>query len=152
MPTVYDVPADDLIFELKDYLKKSGVIEPRPYFYYAKTGSQADRPPADPDWFYYRAASILRKLYVYGPLSISELTKIYGGRKATGYNLTHSRESGSSHIRNIIKDLEKAGLVAKTSKGRVLTEKGKSTLDRIATKVFDNFKKENPVVEKLGLR
>ncbi len=152
MPTVYDVPADDLILELKEYLKKSGIIEPKSYFYYAKTGSQADRPPADPDWFYYRAASILRKLYVYGPVSIKELTKIYGGRKAVGYSLTHSRPSGSSHIRSIIKDLEKAGLVTKTPKGRVLTEKGKSTLDKISTKVFEEFKKENPVVEKLGLR
>ncbi|MDP8023874.1 MAG: 30S ribosomal protein S19e [Nitrososphaeria archaeon] len=152
MPTVYDVPADDLILELKEYLKKSGIIEPRSYFYYAKTGSQADRPPADPDWFYYRAASILRKLYIYGPISIKELTKIYGGRKAVGYSLTHSRPSGSSHIRSIIKDLEKAGLVAKTPKGRVLTEKGKSTLDKISTKIFEEFKKENPVVEKLGLR
>jgi len=151
MPTVYDVPADDLILELKDYLKKSGIIEPRSYFYYAKTGSHAERPPSDADWFYYRAASILRKLYLYGPLSISDLTKIYGGRKAVGYSLAHSRRSGSSHIRHIIKDLEKAGLVTRTSRGRMLTEKGKSTLDKIATKLFENFKKENPVVEKLGL-
>ncbi len=151
MPTVYDVPADDLILELKDYLKKSGFIEPKPYFYYAKTGSQADRPPADPDWFYFRAASILRKLYLYGPLSIKELTKIYGGRKAVGYSLTHSRPSGSSHIRSIIKDLEKAGLVAKTPKGRILTEKGRSTLDKISMKIFEEFKKKNPIIEKIGL-
>ncbi len=49
-------------------------------------------------------------------------------------------------------DLEKAGFVAKAPKGRILTEKGKSTLDKISTKIFEEFKKENPVLEKLGLR
>ncbi len=151
MPTVYDVPADALIFELKEYLKKSGIIEPRPYFYYAKTGSHVERPPQDSDWFYYRAASMLRKLYLHGPISIKEFTKIYGGAKAVGYSLAHSRPAGSSHIRSLLKDLEKAGLVAKTPKGRVLTDKGRSLLDKLASKVFEEFKKQNPILEKLGI-
>nr|CCC55674.1 30S ribosomal protein S19e [uncultured archaeon] len=151
MPTAYDVPADQLIAKIKDYLKKEGKINPRPYFYYAKTGSQADRPPQSSDWFYYRAASILRKLYFYGPLSIKDMTKIYGGRKRRGYSLAHSRPSGSSHIRSILKDLEAMGLVKKESKGRVLTPSGRSLIDKLATEVFEEFKKENPIVEKLGI-
>lgn len=151
MPTAYDVPAESLIEGLKDYLKKSGIINIPPFANYAKTGSQAERPPFDSDWYIARAASIIRKLYLYGPLSVKDLSKIYGGRKQKRVHLAHSQPAGRKHIRLILQDLEAAGLVRKTKAGRVLTSKGVSVVDKISTDIFESFKAEVKSLEKLSV-
>lgn len=151
MPTVYDVPAQELIERLKDYLKKEGVINPPQWFAYVKTGSHSERPPQDPDWYYYRAASMLRKIYLHGPLSVKELAKAYGGRKRNGYALAHSRIAGRAHIRKLLRDLEAAGYIRKEKMGRVITPAGRSLLDKIATEIFEEFKKKEPILEKIGV-
>lgn len=151
MPTAYDVPADRLIDGIKDYLKKSGIINLPTFATYSKTGSQAERPPLDPDWYFYRAASMLRKIYIYGPLSVKDLSKIYGGRKQRSFYLAHSQPAGTKHIRKILLDLEAAGLIKKTSSGRELTGKGKSTVDKISSDIFDGLKGKIKAVEKLGI-
>ena len=151
MPTAYDVPAGSLIDGLKDYLKKSGIINVPPFINYSKTGSQAERPPFDSDWYFYRAASILRKIYIYGPLSVKDLSKNYGGRKQRGFYLAHSQPAGMKHIRKILLDLEAAGLIKKTKAGRELTGKGISTVDKISSDIFDGIKAKVKAVEKLGI-
>lgn len=151
MPTVYDVPAEELIESLKDYLKKEGILNPPPWFVYVKTGSHTERPPSNPDWYYYRAASILRKIYLHGPISVKELSKAYGGRKRHGVAFAHSRVAGRAHVRRILKDLEAAGYVKKERMGRVITPAGRSLLDRLANDIFEELKKKEPVLEKLGV-
>lgn len=151
MPTAYDVPAESLIEGLKDYLKKSGIVNIPPFVNYSKTGSHAERPPFDLDWYLYRAASIMRKLYIYGPLSVRDLSKIYGGRKQRGFYLAHSQSAGMKHIRLILLDLEAAGLVKKTKAGRELTAKGISTIDKISSDIFEGFKAKIKSVEKLSI-
>ncbi len=151
MPTVYDVPSNEFIERLKDYLKKEGILNPPQWFIYAKTGSNAERAPSDPDWYYYRAASILRKVYLHGPISVNDLAKAYGGRKRNGYALAHSRVAGRAHIRKLIKDLEAAGYIKKDRLGRVITPSGRSLMDKIATEIFEELKKENKILEKIGV-
>ena len=150
MVNAYDVPASKLIPALTEQVKRLPELEVPEWAHYAKTGSQAERPPEQPDWWYTRAASLLRKLYFRGPLGLSEFKAGYGGSKAVGYNPKHHRDAGGSVNRRILKHLEKAGLVAKTPKGRVLTPKGAALLDRSSKEIFKKLTEENPAVVRYG--
>lgn len=148
MPTVYDVPPEPLIHKLAEYLKKVPQIQPPPWAMYVKTGSHNERPPQNRDWWYYRCASLLRKIYLHGPLGLSDLMSMYGGRTRVGYSPAHHRDAGSSIIRKALAQLQSAGLVEKTPKGRVITPKGRSLLDRLSTEIFCKMAKENPDLER----
>jgi len=148
--TVYDVPPNRLIKALAAYLKER-VEEVRPpeWAFYAKTGPHAERIPDDPDWWYVRAASIMRKLYIYGPVGIERLRTAYGGRADLGLKRKHFKKAGGSSIRKILQQLEAAGLVEKVERrGRILTPLGRSLMDRIATRVFRELVKERPELKK----
>lgn len=151
MVRVYDVPADKLIAALAEHLKKVPELEPPQWAPYVKTGSHAERPPQRPDWWYSRAASILRKVYLHGPVGLQELESAYGGNKALSYYPKHHRDAGGSIIRNVMKDLEQAELVTKQgNKGRVLTPKGVALLDKVSKDVFKELVKELPSLAKYG--
>ena len=146
MTTVYDVPADILIDRLSKYLKEN-VREVRPpeWAAYVKTGSHVERAPHNPDWWYVRAASILRKLYIKGPIGVSRLRKLYGGRKRRGVKPAHFRRAGGSIIRHILQQLEEAGLAEKDgNRGRILTPKGRSLLDAMAARIKRELEREIP--------
>ena len=152
MVTVKDVPADRLIDALAKYIKANvPQVKPPPWALFVKTGSHRERVPDNPDWWYYRAASILRKLYLAEkPIGIETFRVIYGGLKRRGSAPPHFRKCGGSHIRLILQQLEKAGLVAKTPKGRILTPKGRSLLDSIAYQIFLEVVKVIPELKKYG--
>ncbi len=101
MAKVYDVPADLLIGKLADILKNEDIPAPN-WTPFVKTGSHADKPPQNPDWWHTRCASILRKVYLNGPLGINDLRKMYGGGKAVGYGARNHRSSGGAIIRKAI--------------------------------------------------
>jgi len=149
MPTVYDVPPDKLIARLAEYLKQVPQIKPPEWASYVKTGSHKERPPANKDWWYVRCASILRKVYLHGPISVSELQSAYGGRKKKRVTPAHHVDAGSSIIRHALHQLEEAGYVAKTPKGRVITPEGRSLLDRLSTEIFREMVKENPELARI---
>jgi DNA-binding TFAR19-related protein (PDSD5 family) len=93
MTTVYDVPADVLIARLSDYMKGNiKELAPPEWTAFVKTGSHVERAPQDPDWWYVRAASMMRKLYTKGPIGVSRLRKAYGGRKRMGAKPAHFRK------------------------------------------------------------
>lgn len=146
MTTVYDVPADILIDRLSKYLKENvREIRPPEWAAYVKTGSHVERAPHNPDWWYVRAASILRKLYIKGPIGVSRLRKLYGGRKRRGVKPAHFRKAGGSIIRHILQQLEEAGLAEKDgNRGRILTPKGRSLLDAMAARIKRELEREIP--------
>jgi len=142
LPTVYDVPAGPLIEHLAEYLRSSvEQVKPPQWALYAKTGAHKERPPEDPDWWYKRAASLLRRLYIAGPLGISRLRKLYGGRKRFPMRKAHSVRAGGSSLRKILQQFERAKLVTHSKKGRILTDQGKSLLDKMATEVYESISK-----------
>ena len=103
MTTVYDVPADALIQRISDYIKGNITeVQPPEWSFYVKTGSHVERAPQNPDWWYVRTASMLRKLYIHGPLGVEKLRKAYGGRKRMGVRPAHFRKAGGNHIRKIL--------------------------------------------------
>jgi len=144
------VPPNRLIEELAKYLKENfEEIKPPEWATYVKTGVSRERIPDDPDWWYKRCASILRKLYVHGPTGIERLRTTYGGRKDLGLKREHFRKAGGAIIRNALQQLEKAGLVTKVErKGRMLTPQGISLLDGLAARIFRHMTKENEVLKK----
>lgn len=153
MVSVKEVPADLFISRLAEKLREEigDRISPPPWAIYVKTGVSRERPPDTMDWWYVRAASILRKLYISGePLGIDTLRTIYGGRKRRGSAPPHFRKAGGSIIRKILQQLERAGLVAKTRKGRVLTPKGRSYLDNVAFEVYREAINKHPELIKYG--
>jgi small subunit ribosomal protein S19e len=150
MVSAHDVPASKLIAALAEHLKKLPGMEAPEWASFVKTGSQADRPPIQPDWWFPRAGSLLRKLYLRGPAGLSELERVYGGAKAVGYAFRHHRDAGSSVIRRILKQLEQAELVAKTPKGRILTPKGVALLDKVSKDIFKQLAEERPPLVRYG--
>ena len=101
MVNAYDVPAEKLIGSLAAEMKNVQGLAPAEWAPIVKTGSHAERPPAQADWWYVRAASLMRKLYVHGPVGQTELESAYGGTKALAYFPKHHRDAGGSIIRTI---------------------------------------------------
>ena len=144
MAKVYDVPADLLISKLADILKNEDMPAPS-WAPFVKTGSHADKPPQDPDWWHTRCASILRKIYLHGPLGVNDLRKVYGGGKAVGYGARNLRYAGGAIVRQAIQGLEKLGYVEKIAgKGRVISKNGMQKLDRLATEILSQLISETP--------
>jgi len=138
MPTAYDVRADKLIERVSKYLMENvPEVNPPPWAAYVKTGVCKERPPDREDWWYVRCASLLRKLYIHGPLGVSRLRREYGGRKKRGMAREHAMPGSGNILRKALQQLEKAGLVKTVQgKGRALTEKGQSLLDSIASEII----------------
>ncbi|MEM1939540.1 MAG: 30S ribosomal protein S19e [Acidilobaceae archaeon] len=151
MVNALEVPADMLIRRIAEKLKgEYSQVKPPQWAFYAKTGSHKEYPPKDNDWWYIRAASMLRKLYKAGqPIGIESLRTVYGGRKRRGSAPPHFRKGSGSIIREILQQLEAAGLVSKIpGKGRVLTSKGRSLLDTTAREIMQELVKVNPELSK----
>ena len=144
MAKVYDVPANLLISKLTGILKNEDIPAPS-WTSFVKTGSHADRPPQNPDWWHTRCASLLRKVYLHGPIGINELRGIYGGGKAVGYGRARHRDAGGEIIRKAIQGLEKLGYIEKVAgKGRVISKGGMQKLDRLATEILKQLAAETP--------
>ena len=143
MVSVHDVPSNRLITALAVQMKEVPGVEQPEWSRFVKTGSHAERPPADSEWWYTRAASLMRKLYLHGPVGLGDLERAYGGSKALKYYPKHHRDAGGSSIRRILKQLEQADLVTKTPKGRVLSSKGRGMIDRVSKEVFATLSEEN---------
>ena len=139
MVTVYDVPSEKLIANVAQKLKDSGSVNPPEWAEFAKTGVHTEKAPIQADWWYTRAASVLRKVYVKGPIGTSKLAAEYGGFNDRGSKPNRAVKGSRSIIRKSLMQLESAGLVAKNkNNGRVVTPKGQALLDNAAKEVVDS--------------
>src|SRR3989442_14552052 len=148
MVNAYDVPASKLIVALTERVKTLPELAVPEWAHYVKTGSHAERPPQQPDWWYVRAASLLRKLYFRAPLGLTEFETAYGGSKAVAYNPKQQRNAGSSANRRVFKQLEVAALVKKTPKGRGLTPQGAAPLDNLSNESFKKVSEGDPAIKR----
>jgi small subunit ribosomal protein S19e len=131
-----EVQAATLIQRLKEKLERLEELAPPRWSHFIKTGAHKERVPDRPDWWHIRAASILRRLYLDGPVGVSRLRTYYGGRQNRGQAPEHFRKSGGKIIRTILQQLERAGLTTKVEKsGRKLTPKGIELLEKTAEEV-----------------
>jgi len=137
LPTVFEAPSQRLVEELALKLEQDvPEISPPTWSQFVKTASFKQRPPSDPKWWYRRTASMLRVIYVKGPIGISRLRSRYGGRKDQPMRKAHHWKSGSSIIRVILRQLAAAGLVSSTNRGRSITPKGRSMLDSLSKQLL----------------
>ena len=146
MATVYDVPAEMLIKKVAEKLKD--IIEEPEWAKFVKTGVHKQRSPEQEDWWYVRVASIFRKIYTDGPVGIQRLRTYYGGRKRRGSKPPKFKRGSGSIVRKALQELEKAGFVTTTKKGRVVTPQGRSFLDKTAGEVKRELVKQIPALEK----
>lgn len=151
MATMYDVDAQDLILKAAEELKKIPEIKPPAWTPFVKTGMHKERPPVDSGWWYVRTASVLRKIYRLGPIGVSKLRIEYGGKKNRGVKTEHFYKGSGNILRKSLQQLEKAGFVKfaekSVHKGRVITPKGRSFLDKLATRILGTKPKQEAKAE-----
>ena len=151
MTTIYDVNTAELLEKAAEELKKIKEIEAPDWADFVKTGVHKERPPVNKDWWYTRCASILRTIYLLGPIGTSKLRTKYGGKKNRGYQPSTFKRGSGSIVRKALQRLEKSGLIMQTvksgHKGRVVTAKGKSLLDKIASSIVQHAPKKSEAKE-----
>jgi len=132
MVSVRDIESGKFINKLKEELKNIKEISPPQWANFVKSGVHKDRPPEQPDFWYIRSASVLRIIYLDGPVGTERLRSYFGGRKNLGHQPAHFRKASGAIIRKIIHQLEAAGYIEKCKKGRKISNKGLKFLDTVA--------------------
>ena len=149
MTTVFDVPAKDLIDAVSKKLQSDKEVEVPEWSKFVKTGISREKPPTNPDWWYTRCASILRKIYLNHTIGIEHLRNEYGGKQDKGSRPYKAKGGSGSITRKALQQLEKAGYVSKIKgKGRVLTPKGRSFLDNTSNEVKKKLAEYYPELKK----
>jgi small subunit ribosomal protein S19e len=119
--------------KLVEAIKKEKTIEMPEWAKFVKTGTHVERPPVQDDWWFIRAASLLRKVRKYGPIGTNRLAKHYGGRKNRGNRPDKKANASRKIIRVALQQLEKAGFIQQVTtpkSGKVLTKKGTDFLNK----------------------
>lgn len=122
---------------LAEELKKLPEFQAPEWSLYVKSSVSKTRPPADPDFWYKRAASILRQLAIKGVVGVNKLKTRYGSKKNRGGRPSRFRKASGKMIRTILQQAEQANMVEKVSNmqhGRRLTENGRKFLTTITLK------------------
>jgi len=137
MVSVKEVPANKLVFKLKEELKKVKELEPPAWAGVVKSGAHRERAPEQDDFWYIRLASILRRISIEEMVGVPRLRTYFGGRRRRGYKPARFRKAGGSMIRRALQKLEAAGLVEKNAKrkGRKLTKAGQKLVNKMAYEV-----------------
>lgn len=145
MTNILKVDPTELLKKTAAALKKEKLVQPAPWSIFVKTGHHKERFPEDPDWWYVRAAAVLRSIAKLGPIGTQKLRTKYGGRKNRGHKPEAFYKASGSILRKILQQLETSALIKQVQKGahkgRVLTAKGTSFLDKIAIQVAKEAKK-----------
>ena len=137
---IKEISSEKLIKGLVGELKKNEAIKAPEWASFVKTGRFKERPPYSDDWWHSRAASVLRRVKLTGPIGVSKLRTKYGGKKNRGVAPEKFYRGSGSIARKILQQLEKAGLLKQAQKGvhkgRVLTPKGQSMIDKVTIQIM----------------
>jgi len=133
IPAINEVDAEKMIKAIAAKLKE--MMQMPDWAKFVKTGTSKERPPEQPDWWFIRSASMLRRIYIDGPVGVSRLRTYYGSRKNLGHQPSHFKKAGGKIIRTILQQLESLELIEKEKKGRKITSKGQKFLDSIAKEI-----------------
>lgn len=146
MTHILIVNPNQLNKKVAEELKNQKLVQPTAWAKFVKTGHSKERLPDNHEWWYSRAAALLRSVAKLGPVGTEKLRTKYGSKKNRGHKPEHFYKAAGSHIRKILQQLEKSGLIKQVEKGvhkgRVLTPKGTSLLDKIAVQISKQEHKE----------
>ena len=130
---------DLLIKKVAEEFKNNDKINSPAWSNFVKTGVHKERKPEDVDWWYTRCASIIRRVYMDGPVGVMSLRTFYGGKKDRGVTPEVFRKGSGAIVRNALHQLEDAGYVEKVVGGRVVTPAGRSFLDKISAEIIKDI-------------
>ena len=135
---VYEMPGGEYNKKLAELLKDIPEIKEPEWAKFVKTGVAKQRPPQEKDFWYKRAASILRQIYIRKVVGVNRLRTRYGSKQNRGMKPEKFKKSSGKIIRTILQQSERAGLIEKYKKseigiraGRILTNKGKELLEGV---------------------
>jgi small subunit ribosomal protein S19e len=135
MSVVYEMPADEYNSKLADALKQIEEFNQPEWSFFIKSGVAKKRPPQEENFWYKRAASILRQIYINKIVGVNRLKTRYGGKQNRGAKPEKFKKGSGKIIRVILQQSEKAGLLERSTEGRRagrrLTDKGKELLEGI---------------------
>ena len=137
---VYELGSGEYNLKLEEDLKKIPEFKKPDWVEFVKSGPAKSRPIDDEDFWYKRAASILRQIYKKKIVGVSRLRTRYGSKKKRGVRPEEFRKASGKIIRVILQQSDKVGFteIAQIVKGvkgkkpgRQLTDKGKRFLEEI---------------------
>jgi len=135
---VRDVAARPFIEAYAEHLKNSDKFELPVWSDTIKTACFKELAPYGEDWYYIRAASIARKVYLRPGVGVGMLQKWYGGTYRRGARTEHFRKASAGIIRSVLIQLEEMKVIEKSENGgRQISTVGQQDLDRIAGSVFE---------------
>merc|ERR1712127_286235 len=143
--TVKDCDPAQFINALAEHFKGSGKIELPEWHDLVKTATFKEMCPMDPDWYYVRAASVARKLYLRGGVGVGAFTKVYGGSSHKSVETPHFKKAARGVIRHVLHQLQELDIVGKKKdkKGRWITRNGQRELDTIAGQLNGNVDEDS---------
>lgn len=129
---IYDFNQQVYNIKLAEALKKLPEFEKPEWIEFVKSGPSKERPIEEEDFWYKRAASILKQIYKKKILGVNRLRTKYGSKKNRGMRQEKFNKAGGKIIRTILQQCDKAGFteIVKNSdprykrSGRKLTERG----------------------------
>ena len=129
--TVKDVNAQDFVKAYGAYLKRTGKLEVPKWVDLVKTGAHKELAPYSQDWFYERAASVARHIYLRSGVGVGGLRKCYGGSKNKGMRPSKRLNASGSVARKVLQALEKIKVIEMNETGgRKISQDGQKDLDR----------------------
>jgi len=106
-----------LISALAAHFKREGKLEIPDWVDYQKTAVYKDLSPRNADWYYIRAAAILRILSIWQTgVGVKNLTKYFGGISRRGVAPNHKMRCYGSVIRKPVQSMKALSLI-KSGKG-----------------------------------
>mmetsp|Transcript_1312 Transcript_1312/g.1892 ORF Transcript_1312/g.1892 Transcript_1312/m.1892 type:complete len:153 (+) Transcript_1312:134-592(+) len=140
---VRDIAASAFITAYAEHLKNSDKFELPVWADTVKTAAFKELAPYGDDWYYIRAASIARKIYLNPGLGVGQLQRWYGGANKKSVRQEKFRKASAGIIRSVLQQLEEMKVTEKLPKGgRRMTRVGQQDLDRIAGAVFHENEEE----------
>ena len=134
--TVRDVSPAKFVAAYAEVLKNNDKFIVPKWADIVKTGVHRELAPYDPDWYFVRAAAIVRKIYLRPGTGVGALKKRFGGAYRRGSRPEIHRDSAAGVIRNILITLDELKITEKTSKGgRKISRVGQQALDLVAGQV-----------------
>ena len=144
-----DVPPAALLPKLANELKTQKMVQPPVWASFVKTGVHKQQAPTQPDWWYLRSASVLRKIHLHGTTGVARLAADYGGKRDRGSAPYHARAGSRAVLREIVHQLEKSGLIQTyKNHGRRLSPAGQKLLDTTSRDVLKHLAESRPELAK----
>lgn len=142
--TVRDVDAHKFVSAYAAFLKRQGKLPVPGWVDTVKTGPAKEMPPQDIDWFYVRAASVARHVYLRKTVGVGRLRKVHGSAKNRGSRPSKHVAASGSVDRKVFQALEKIQVLERDEEkgGRRITQQGQRDLDRIAQTVAEADEEE----------